>query len=246
MTKLLVSVRDVAEAEMAQQAGVDLIDVKEPHSGSLGAASPQVWQDIHALLQGCVPWSVACGELRDDALCRASHVPEGCSYAKCGLAGLGACEDWTGRWLQWSEALPAGTQAVAVAYVDDCQAASPTLSEVLQFAEKHSTTVLLDTFDKSQGDLFAHVAEAELRRLCQWAKLDRRQIVLAGSLAGTSLSRAIQLQPTYVGVRGAGCAGGRETVLCPSRLCAIVEEVRTGTFVACSAPDRTSPSKNFK
>ncbi len=44
MTKLLVSVRSVDEAEMVLEAGVDLIDVKEPRSGSLGAALPEVWQ----------------------------------------------------------------------------------------------------------------------------------------------------------------------------------------------------------
>ena len=36
MTKLLVSVRDAAEAIDALAGGADLIDVKEPLAGSLG------------------------------------------------------------------------------------------------------------------------------------------------------------------------------------------------------------------
>ncbi len=42
MTRLLVSVRSAAEAEIALSAGADLIDVKEPSRGSLGAADPAV------------------------------------------------------------------------------------------------------------------------------------------------------------------------------------------------------------
>jgi uncharacterized protein (UPF0264 family) len=38
MTGLLVSVRDAAEAADALAGGADLIDVKEPNAGSLGAA----------------------------------------------------------------------------------------------------------------------------------------------------------------------------------------------------------------
>ena len=40
MSRLLVSVRSAAEAEVALGAGADLIDVKEPSRGSLGAADP--------------------------------------------------------------------------------------------------------------------------------------------------------------------------------------------------------------
>ena len=39
MTGLLVSVRSASEARVALAAGVDVIDVKEPNRGSLGAAS---------------------------------------------------------------------------------------------------------------------------------------------------------------------------------------------------------------
>ncbi|MEX0712176.1 MAG: (5-formylfuran-3-yl)methyl phosphate synthase, partial [Pirellulales bacterium] len=46
MTKLLVSVRSLAEARLALAAGVDLIDLKEPARGSLGALDPAVARQI--------------------------------------------------------------------------------------------------------------------------------------------------------------------------------------------------------
>ena len=42
MTRLLVSVRSVEEAEAALAGGADLIDVKEPTRGSLGRADDAV------------------------------------------------------------------------------------------------------------------------------------------------------------------------------------------------------------
>ena len=42
MPKLLLSVRNALEANLALEAGVDLIDIKEPSAGPLGAASAAV------------------------------------------------------------------------------------------------------------------------------------------------------------------------------------------------------------
>src|SRR5712691_8352699 len=42
MTKFLASVRDVSEAEIALAAGADIIDLKEPARGALGAVEPAI------------------------------------------------------------------------------------------------------------------------------------------------------------------------------------------------------------
>jgi uncharacterized protein (UPF0264 family) len=61
-TRLLVSVRSAAEARLAVAAGVDLIDIKEPRAGSLGAVSRET---LHAILRELLPetlpdgWSAA-------------------------------------------------------------------------------------------------------------------------------------------------------------------------------------------
>ncbi len=245
MTKLLVSVRDVGEAKMAQKAGVDLIDVKEPRSGSLGAASPEVWHGVDALLRDEVPWSVACGELLDDALRLGGSVPAGCRFAKCGLAGCRQARGWTRDWKQWAEALPTCTSPVVVAYVDHVNADSPSLEDILRFAQPHANTVLLDTFDKSEGNLFAHVSERELRHICRWGDQNNIQVVLAGSLDDESLRQAIRLQPTYVAVRGAACASGRDTSLSSYRLNQIVEQVYRSNRGESNVRERTvGPKKS--
>ena len=97
MTRLLVSVRSAAEAQRALSGGADLIDVKEPGSGSLGAASPEVWCQVAAVIGPARPLSAALGELLvfkpvpDTAL-------QGYRYAKLGLAGCAQFSDWRNRW----------------------------------------------------------------------------------------------------------------------------------------------------
>ncbi len=55
MTRLLVSVRDPDEAQIAAQSGVDLIDVKEPIRGSLGAADAATLAAIAQCVAGRAP-----------------------------------------------------------------------------------------------------------------------------------------------------------------------------------------------
>ncbi len=75
MPRLLVSVRNSEEAAVALAAVVDLIDVKEPRSGSLGAATVDVIDGVLRLVNGHRPVSVALGELVDSAAIRAINWP---------------------------------------------------------------------------------------------------------------------------------------------------------------------------
>jgi len=63
--KLLVSVRDAAEARAALVGGADLIDVKEPSRGSLGRAEADTIAAVAHAVGGRTPVSAALGELRD-------------------------------------------------------------------------------------------------------------------------------------------------------------------------------------
>lgn len=59
MAGLLVSVRNAIEAQTAVAGGAQLIDVKEPFAGSLGAASVAQWQEVIDTCGDQVPLSVA-------------------------------------------------------------------------------------------------------------------------------------------------------------------------------------------
>ena len=75
MMRLLVSVRDADEAKVALAAGVDLIDVKEPLRGALGAADAEQIAAVVREVNGRVPVSAALGELFVATQSAVGYVP---------------------------------------------------------------------------------------------------------------------------------------------------------------------------
>src|SRR5262245_51735828 len=116
MPGLLVSVRTPWEARCALAGGADWIDVKEPARGPLGAASPDVWRAVRAVVPAGVPFSTALGEL-PECMSRAPSPEDanGLDFLKVGLAGVGP--DWPRTWARLRESVP-GVRWVAVAYLD--------------------------------------------------------------------------------------------------------------------------------
>ena len=63
MTLFLASVRDPAEAELALAAGADIVDLKDPGQGALGAVAPGVIAACVAAIAGRAPVSATIGDL---------------------------------------------------------------------------------------------------------------------------------------------------------------------------------------
>ena len=214
MTGLLVSVRNVAEAEIALAAGVDLIDVKEPGRGSLGAATPEVWRRVVDLCGDRRPVSAALGELLSEDAHELAACAHGLTYAKVGLAGCARDPKWVSRWKRCLEALPDGVSPVAVAYADAEPAFAPRPEQVLgSAAELGCRALLIDTYDKARGDLFAYLNPGQLRALLATARKQDLFVVLAGSLGRDAIPFVEQLGADYIAVRGAVCQGARDGVV---------------------------------
>ena len=207
MTGLLVSVRSALEARLAYQGGADIIDIKEPHLGSLGAATSKVWCEVYDAMNQRVPVSVALGEVWEDHVARPTRP---FAFAKIGLAGCQQRLGWQREWMLRMQELDPATDRVAVAYADWRLANSPPPDDVLGFAvEAGCVALLVDTYQKSSGDLFSSLGNGSLQNLLQQARRQRLMTVLAGPLRGHSYDAALALQPDYVAVRGAACATER-------------------------------------
>ncbi len=211
MAKLLVSVRNRAEALAAREGGADLIDVKEPLRGSLGAASESAVRDVLQLVSGHRPVSMALGELAELANQPIDPRPvPGVQFAKLGLAGCGKLNDWQTRWRRAIDTWPAGVRPVAVVYADWRTAAAPSPAEVLSAAwQLECAALLVDTFDKSRGGLFDHMSDDELERLANGTHDGGLALALAGSLQAEDMPRACRYQPSWIAVRGAVCRAAR-------------------------------------
>lgn len=213
MTRLLVSVRSAEEALTALAGGADLLDIKEPSRGSLGAADSAVWREIAEVVNEKCPLSVACGELSDPptAAIPCDHW-QGISLAKIGPAGT--ANDWHGRWDRWREMLPASVEPVVVAYADWRAASSLSPTAILAHgAQAGCRWALIDTWRKDGRSLLDIVPPAAI---CEWlahaAELNLF-LVLAGSLRREEITTVSAWQPAAIAVRGAVCRGERTAAI---------------------------------
>jgi len=226
MTRLLVSVRDASEARLAAEAGVDLIDLKEPSRGPLGAVDLATMREVIKTVAGQTPLSAALGELVELSLDSVAALPKGLTYAKVGLADCANLAGWPERLAALCRQLPHGIAPVGVIYADRSQAGAPPADEVLSAAmQLNCRALLIDTFNKTAGDLFAHLGDVELSRTVTTARQAGLLVVLAGSVSLNSLPWALALEPDYVAVRGAVCSGPRTGRLDPRRLRQFAAEV---------------------
>jgi len=227
---LLVSVRDVDEAQAALAGGADIIDVKEPRRGALGMADPAVISEIVACVGGHAPVSAALGELSEWTTgCGGSLMADGLStalqrlsFVKLGLAGCRSQRDWFERWIGLRESIDAATASalpwVAVAYADAERAAAPSIMDVIDAAVSTGCRgVLIDTFDKQSGSLFDCCSSDELRRFANAVRSEGLFIALAGRLSAAQVDRPELDDADVIGVRSAACAEGNRQQRVSSR-----------------------------
>ncbi|HEV2970899.1 MAG TPA: (5-formylfuran-3-yl)methyl phosphate synthase [Pirellulales bacterium] len=234
MTALLVSVRDADEARDALEAGADLIDVKEPSAGSLGAASPAMIAAIVRVVGSRRPLSVALGEVaaRDADLkpsVDGDHYFNGIQFAKLGLAGCAARPAWRDDWGRALTELPASVSSVAVVYADWQIAHSPEPGEVIDQGNRLGCrAMLIDTFDKRGRGLLGLWSIDELRTRIAAARAAGMLIVLGGQVTELHLPRLLPLEADFIAVRGAVCRGDRSGRLDPARVTLLKHRLNPG------------------
>ena len=226
--RLLVSVRDAAEAEAALAGGADLIDVKEPSRGPLGRADAAVIADVVRVVARRLPVSAALGELRQCPLVGvAVEMPEGVEYVKFGLAGL-LQQQW-GRHFVSGRLIVGAQSVVAVAYADWVPAEAPRPADVAGFACEYGVSALLtDTFQKNGSTLLDWLSMEELRAIVQRCRDRCVRIALAGSLGPAQIEQLLPLAPDWIAVRGAACEGGRSGRVTADRVRALADLLKRG------------------
>lgn len=221
MTRLLVSVRSLAEAQTAFEAGVDLIDLKEPTHGALGAVDRATVDEVVEFVAGRVPLSMALGELIDlpDDVAEPWGVSRGLTYVKAGLARCAARTDWPRRLAALSQSLPSTTSPVAVVYADAAQVGAPGVDEILDAATSaNCRAVLVDTALKKGRSLIDHWSPTVVRRFIADVRSRGLISVVGGSLTIETIPTVAVCGPDYVAVRGAACDGGRGGTISAARI----------------------------
>jgi uncharacterized protein (UPF0264 family) len=216
--RLLVSVRSADEVNAALAGGADIIDVKEPSRGALGAADPDVVRAVAAQVPSSIPLSVALGDPADAAGVQATvsrlalRREAGEAILKLGFAGTPTEIDAAKHLMAAIDTVGSGTAPtlVTVAYADWPRAGAPSPSAVVRAAAGAGAGgVLLDTFIKDGRDLFHSISPEALKRWIEEARSVGLLVAVAGSLDSGGISRLREASPDVVGVRGSACDGGR-------------------------------------
>ncbi len=201
--QLLVSVQSADEAELAFQAGVPWVDLKNPSAGSLGAPTTDTCVEFLAKSSSYPDSqiSVALGEVvAVDWTWVADWLP-GFAVGKVGLAGQSHIDDALIERLSRFEGA-----IVPAAYADWQRAGCPTPEAVARLAIKiHAPFLLIDTFIKDGSGLFEWLTIDQLKQLQASLAESNIDLVIAGSLRTSDWAMLTQLHRITIGVRGAVC-----------------------------------------
>ena len=202
MTGMLASVENSAEAMLVMEAGVDIIDLKSPSTGSLGALPLATVREIVHAVGGRCPLSATIGDLPMDPArvfqAAESMAGTGVDYVKVGLFPAG---DWRATVFGLTPLSAHRVRLVAVLFGD----LSPGLAQIAELALAGFSAVMLDTLDKRGGSLTQVCSLGYLRDFVAEAKSYGMLCGLAGSLRQTDIPLLLTLGPDYLGFRGALC-----------------------------------------
>jgi (5-formylfuran-3-yl)methyl phosphate synthase len=216
--RLLVSVTDAAEARVAVEAGVDIVDVKNPAEGSLGAPGPGVIEQVREVVPPERPVSAAIGDLPNlpgtAALAARGAACSGAAYVKVGLWGTPTTDGAVAVLRAVREAVDDGATVIAASYADaERVPGGPLPPGALVAAARRAGVAgcLLDTAVKDGRGLFEWLSPEDLRALVADGHAAGLEMALAGGLRAADLSLVRATGADIAAVRAAACRGGRRT-----------------------------------
>lgn len=211
--KLLVSVVSGEEVGPAIEGGADIIDVKNPQEGSLGAAQPSIIEEIIRIVGLRRETSCAIGDLPNlpgtvslAAVGAASLSPD---YIKLGLLGVSTRRDALSLVRNVVQAVRSKNprvKVIACGYGDWELIGSVSPLHLPDIASMSSADgVLIDTINKDGRSLFDFVHINDLKSFVDRARDLGLISALAGSLRNEHADLIRICSPDVVGIRGAAC-----------------------------------------
>ncbi len=208
MTAMLASVNSAEEAALVLRAGADIIDLKQPAQGALGALEIGLVERIVQQIQDKRPVSATIGDLPMQPYPVFNAVKamadSGVDYVKIGFFPGG---DSCGTLEKLSVLTARGIKMIAVLFADT----KPDLEIISNLARAGFAGVMLDTMDKQNGSLTGIMQQSELRQFIARARQHRLLCGLAGSLTMRDIPALSRLAPDYLGFRGALCSNHQRT-----------------------------------
>ena len=206
---MLASVRNLQEANIVYHGGADIIDLKEPIDGALGAVPLNVLHHVvDELWEKCVI-SATVGDLPADASTIENKVMQtaetGVDYVKVGMFSERHIEDCLPKLIHCANR---GIAIIAVFFAD-MEFDTDKAINMAKLARLKG--VMLDTARKDTRGLLQHKNILQLEYFVNRAKQNDLLIGLAGSLRIEDIPSLLKADPDYIGFRTALCTSKERT-----------------------------------
>lgn len=213
--KLLISPKDEEEALEAIAGGAEIIDVKNPSEGSLGANFPWVIRRIRELTPREIEVSAAIGDFPNKpgtaSLAALGAAVSGANYVKVGLYSV---NDYQGALYLAKQVVRSvkgynpQIKVVIAGYADAYKINSLDPSLIPQLTvESGADVAMVDTAVKDGMSLFDLWSWDKIENFVNEARKRNVLVALAGSIKKENLSLIRNLGVDVVGIRGAACEG---------------------------------------
>ncbi|HUU77075.1 MAG TPA: (5-formylfuran-3-yl)methyl phosphate synthase [candidate division Zixibacteria bacterium] len=215
--KLLISPKSVEEAQECVKGQAEIIDVKNPVEGSLGANFPWIIRDIRKIVPTSIPISATLGDVNfkpgSVALAALGAAHAGASFVKVGLF------DFKNK-QQAIEVMRAvkqtmleyelNVQVVAAGYAEGEEIGSLNPLSIPEIGKTAKCDlVMIDTYNKTSGKtIFDYLSISSLKNFISDARKNSMKVALGGSIKISHLTVLKELQPDIIGIRGAVCEFG--------------------------------------
>ena len=198
MSKVLGSIKNLDEAKTLLDSAIDIIDLKDPSKGALNLQN-QRWKLITLeFINKKKLTSSTVGDLPNDESIITDTVQDisetNVDFIKIGVYGK--------NYIQTLCKIRSSKKLIAVFFADKFL---PDQSNLEILKKSGFSGVMIDTCDKMLGNLFDHISLLEIEKFLSNTKKINLISGIAGSIKSEHLDRILELNPTYIGFRGALC-----------------------------------------
>lgn len=222
--RFLISVVSEPEARLALSRNIDIIDIKNPNEGSLGASFPRIVVPIVKAKNSINPnitISATLGDLefKPGTASWAAYglASSGVDCIKAGLYKIKGFEQAFSMMSEISEAAKTvnGNILVAISgYADYKDIGSISYTELVRAAKNTDIDIImLDTAIKNGRSLLDILTIPQLEEFIQMAQEEKLLVALAGSLNYFNINTLLNMKvtPNIIGVRGMICSDSNRT-----------------------------------
>jgi len=217
--KLLVSPINIEEAKIALKGGADIIDVKNPKEGSLGANFPWIIASIKEAINSEKPVSATIGDFNykpgTASLAALGAAVAGAEYIKVGLYDIQTAKqakDMLENIVKAVKNYDDSKKVVAAGYSDFNRINSISPFELPEIAMLTGIdVVMIDTGIKDGKSTFEFMSEQDLTKFVSEAHDFGLQTAIAGTIKFENIDALRLINPDIIGVRGVVCGGDRNS-----------------------------------